>query len=149
MTEARNIHATAIVIGTAGLLFAGPPGSGKSAKAFASMAEAAARGLFSALIADDRVLVAPVGGSIVASAPASIAGRLELRGSGIVAVRHLPRAVLHLAVLPGEPRGAGRLPEEGECFTIDGIGDLPVARLLDGMPSPLAALAALHPDRLR
>lgn len=148
MSKARNIHATAIVVGTTGLLFVGPSGSGKSARAFACMAEAGARGLFSALVSDDRVLISAMDGVLVAAAPPPIAGRLELRGSGIVAIRHLPRAVMHLAVLPGEARGAGRLPDAGERFTVEGIGELPAVRLVEGAANPLAALAALQPMRL-
>jgi len=145
---AENIHATAIVVGTAGLVFVGPPGSGKSTRAFACLAEAKARGLFAALVADDRVLVSTVGGVAVATAPPAIAGKLELRGSGIVELACLPRAVLHLAIMPGEATGAGRLPDGGERFTADGL-ELPAIRLLESAPSPLSALAALRPNLLR
>lgn len=145
----RNIHATAIVVGTTGLLFVGPSGSGKSSRAFACLAQARTEGFFSALVSDDRVLVSAIGGVLVASAPSSIAGRLELRGTGIVSVGHLSRAVLHIAVLAGVPVGTGRLPEKDERFTLEGLGDLPAARFLEGGIEPLATLRALYPERFQ
>ena len=45
-----NVHGTAIVIGTAGLLFIGPSGTGKSAVALHCIEAARARGLFAALV---------------------------------------------------------------------------------------------------
>ncbi len=58
MTEAAfNIHATAIVVGKTGLLFSGPSGWGKSMLAFTCMTEARRLGLFTALVADDQVLL--------------------------------------------------------------------------------------------
>ncbi|HET7411600.1 MAG TPA: serine/threonine protein kinase [Pararhizobium sp.] len=143
-----NVHATAIVVGTSGLLFTGPPGSGKSARAFACLDEAAARGLFATLVADDQVFVSVHGGAIVAAAPPPIAGLVELRGSGIVRVRHLSRAVMHLAVLVGGAGGGPRLPEPGERLPVGKAGSLPMVRL-PGSGAGLAALAALCPQFLR
>lgn len=125
----RNIHATAVVVGERGLLFVGKSGSGKSSRAFACIDAATRSGLFSALVADDRVLVTGIAGRVVAEAPAAIAGRMELRGSGIVAMPFLPKAVMHLAIAAAPPGAPPRLPLDDERYEIEGIGVLPLIRL--------------------
>ncbi|HET7412001.1 MAG TPA: hypothetical protein VFJ18_04995 [Pararhizobium sp.] len=147
-TASENVHATAIVVGTAGLLFMGASGSGKSASAFACLAEAAARGVFAALIADDQVLVSAHGGAIVARAPVPTAGLMEMRGSGIVRLGHISGAVMHLAVLVGSAGSAQRLPEPAETVVIGETGSLPAIRLWEGRTSVLATLAGLRPQLL-
>lgn len=143
----RNVHATAVAVGTTGLLFFGESGSGKSERAFACLDEAARRGLFSALVADDQVFVSSLGGVIVAEAPAATAGLVELRGSGIVRVLSLSRAVIHLAVLCVRSGQAPRLPEKGEEYAIGAAGSLPLLRLPPGAPG-LATIAAVFPHLL-
>lgn len=113
-----NIHATAIVIRSRGLLFIGPSASGKSSVALSCLMAARDHGLFAALIADDQVFVSTVNGRIVARRPSSIAGFAELRGAGIVAVASLPSAVLDCAILPVQPpfgEGCRRKPRATPC----------------------------------
>ncbi|MGN6549135.1 MAG: HPr kinase/phosphorylase [Pararhizobium sp.] len=140
-----NVHATAIVAGTRGLLFVGEPGSGKSSTAFACLAEARARGDFAALVADDQVFLDVLNGVAVATAPPAIAGKLELRGGGIVAVPHLSSAVMHLAVRLGDGRGAERLPPEGGRYAVQGRFSLPMVSLSPAIGAVLAAIEALAP----
>ena len=144
----RNVHATAIVAGTTGLLFVGESGSGKSERAFACIGEARSRGLFSALVADDQVFLSARHGAVVAEAPQATAGQMELRGSGIVRLSSLPRAVMHLAVLCVRPGGAPRLPEEAEEYGTGEAVPLPLVRLPSGAPG-LATIAAICPHLLR
>jgi serine kinase of HPr protein (carbohydrate metabolism regulator) len=146
MTEQPvNIHATAIVIGGTGLLFIGPSGAGKSSLAFLCIAAARALGMASALVADDRVLISKKGTEIRAECPPSIAGLMEIRGTGIVHVPNMPAATMHLAVLPVDPATAERLPPEDERIEIaDGIF-LPAIRLLATSPNPLAIILAKRP----
>ncbi|MEN3150988.1 HPr kinase/phosphorylase [Neorhizobium sp. IRAMC:178] len=145
-TTPVNIHATAIVIGTRGLLFTGPSGSGKSMLAFTCIAAARRQGAFAALVADDQVLVSRHGDHILATRPEPIAGLLELRGSGIARLESLPAAALDLTVeiisLPEDKR----LPPENERFRIFGLGDLPLVRIWRGAPDPLGILVAFAPD---
>ncbi len=108
MTGPANVHGTAIVIGETGLLFVGPSGAGKSAVALHCIMEARWRGLFSALVSDDQVLVTEADGELVARAPASIAGLLEVRGAGIVRMATVETAVLHRAIRPIEPSACRR-----------------------------------------
>ncbi|MGZ2485931.1 hypothetical protein ACVITL_004454 [Rhizobium pisi] len=146
MTEATNIHATAIVVGRTGLLFSGPSGWGKSMLAFSCMTEARRLGLFTALVADDQVLLSKEAGSVIAACPPSIAGLIELRGTGIVRQDHVPQATMHYAVLPGSASGENRIPPEGEIVSLAAGFSLPALRLLTNVPSPLAILMAKAPD---
>ena len=140
-----NVHGTAIVIGTRGLIFLGASGSGKSTLAFACLASARRCGLFSALIADDQVMVSLRHGRIVARAPAAIAGLIELRGSGIAAIETISPALLHHAVLPVDLSTAERLPPQDETIELAPGMALPATRLALGVPDPLAVLAAFVP----
>ncbi|NZD53478.1 HPr kinase/phosphorylase [Rhizobium leguminosarum] len=147
MTEAAfNIHATAIVVGKTGLLFSGPSGWGKSMLAFTCMTEARRLGLFTALVADDQVLLSAGAGAVIATCPPSITGLIELRGTGIVHQDHIPRATMHYAVLPGSATGENRVPPEGEMVSLAADFSLPALRLLTGVCSPLAILMAKVPD---
>ncbi|EJT03741.1 HPr kinase [Rhizobium sp. CCGE 510] len=146
MTTAPNIHATAIIVGRTGLLFSGPSGWGKSMLAFTCMTEARRLGLFTALVADDQVLLSEEAGTVIAACPPSIAGLIELRGTGIVRQDHIPRAPMHYAVLPGSASGEDRVPPEGEIVSIAGGFSLPALRLLTGVSSPLAILMAKAPE---
>jgi len=150
MTGPANVHGTAIVIGETGLLFVGPSGASKSAVALHCIMEARWRGLFSALVSDDQVLVTEADGELVARAPASIAGLLEVRGAGIVRMATVETAVLHRAIRPIEPPFAERLPPEGETAEILPSRSLPLTRLpLFAGCTAFATLAALHPEILK
>jgi serine kinase of HPr protein (carbohydrate metabolism regulator) len=48
-----RVHATALVVGTTGLLITGPSGAGKTTLALRLIALARSRGLYADLIADD------------------------------------------------------------------------------------------------
>ena len=146
MTDTLNIHATAIVVGRTGLLFSGPSGWGKSMLAFTCMTEARRLGLFTALVADDQVLLSGEAGTVIATCPPSIAGLIELRGTGIVQQDHIPSAAMHYAVLPATASGEYRLPPEGETVSLAAGFSLPALRLLTGVSAPLAILMAKAPD---
>lgn len=98
-----SIHASAVCLDGRGLLILGPPGSGKSALALRMMA------LGAGLIADDRVLLHPDAGRLVAACPAPLAGLIEARGVGILRADPAGPAPVALAVDLGraEPK---RLP---------------------------------------
>jgi serine kinase of HPr protein (carbohydrate metabolism regulator) len=140
--QLANIHGTAIVVGSTGLLFLGPSRAGKSSLAFLCLAAAKPLGLSSALVADDRVLISERGDEVWAECPPSIAGLMEIRGTGIVQIPHISPAIMHLAVLPVDPAVAERLPPENERIeVVDGIF-LPAIRLLATSPNPLAIIMA-------
>ena len=100
---AGTIHATAVALFGQGVLLTGPPACGKSDLALRLIDRGAT------LVADDRVAVALEAGRLRLSAPAAIAGLLEVRGVGILALatrQHVPALILFdLAADPA------RLPE--------------------------------------
>lgn len=132
-----NLHATAVVAGTAGVLILGPSGAGKSSLALALIALFHARGRFAALVADDRVWVAAAGGRLLAEVPQTIAGLVELRGFGPAPAAFERRAVLDRAVRLVPRAEAPRVADPDAVETVLGIA-LPRLDLAEGG----AALAA-------
>jgi serine kinase of HPr protein (carbohydrate metabolism regulator) len=145
VTTPANLHATAIVVGTRGLLFTGPSGAGKSMMAFNCLAMAGRHGVFSALIADDQVFVSGSGGRVIATCPPAIAGMMELRGSGIVRMENVESATLDLVIRVVSLADADRLPPEHERFPIAGE-ELPLVRIANTASDPLAVIGALIPS---
>ncbi|SIR29106.1 Hpr(Ser) kinase/phosphatase [Rhizobium sp. RU35A] len=144
--QATNVHGTAIVVGTRGLLFVGPSGSGKSTLAFTCLQEARRAGAFAALIADDQVFIRRTGDRLIAERPASIAGLIEIFGSGIGRVDSIAKASLDLVIRVVPNDTAERLPPDNEMLALDEAASLPLLRLLRSTTQPLALIAALRPD---
>ena len=96
--EGPSVHATALLYDGRGLVLRGASGAGKSRLALALLDDAAARGLDAALVGDDRVILAAQGGRLVARALDGMAGRIELRGVGLVARPFEPAAVVALVI---------------------------------------------------
>lgn len=107
MTKAETLHATAIAMSGGGVLFIGPSGSGKSSLAAYMIEHYDAQ-----LIADDRVHLSVEKGALWASAPAALAGKLELRGLGIVPMAFKEKAQLSLCVQLVARTQVPRLAEE-------------------------------------
>ncbi len=104
-----TLHATCVVLGEDGILIRGASGVGKSSLALDLIDRVTAGGRFARLISDDRVRVSGRSGRLVARAVPSIAGRVEIRGIGIVAIPHEPACILRLVIdLDGKPP---RMPE--------------------------------------
>jgi HPr kinase/phosphorylase len=111
-----------VVLGTAGVLFRGPPGAGKSSLALALMARSRLAGRLGVLVADDRVALSAEGGRLVARAPATIAGLAELSGRGILQIDHEPAAVVSLVVDLAPFDAVERMPEPSSaCARINGV----------------------------
>lgn len=94
----ETVHATCLVVGEAGVLIRGEPGAGKSALALALIDRVGLRGDFAALVADDRVRLAVVDGRLAARPHPDIAGLIEIRGYGIVAIASVEACTLRLVV---------------------------------------------------
>jgi RNase adaptor protein for sRNA GlmZ degradation len=103
---AQLIHATCVALDGRGVLLRGASGSGKSDLALRLIDEGAL------LVADDQTEIGEEQGRLVARAPATIAGRLEVRGLGIVNQPALASAPLALLVDLVPPSAVERLPEE-------------------------------------
>ncbi len=132
MKEARElVHGTCVALGRRGALLRGRPGSGKSDLALRFLALAGDGALKPALVADDQVFVQQGSGNrLLASPPSTIAGKIEVRGLGIVAVPHLPQAELVLVCDLVNDQDVPRMPPE------------PWERIeIAGRPLPLLKLA--------
>lgn len=95
-------HATAVAIDGWAVLLFGRSGAGKSDLALRLIDRGAV------LVADDQVEFALAGNRLIASAPPTIAGRIEVRGVGIVAMAHV---VAPVALAVDLNRSPDRLPE--------------------------------------
>jgi len=113
---AERLHATCIAFGEFGVLLIGPSGSGKSDLALRLIDEGGfgigTSRLEAALVSDDQVLLQRQGDEVMASAPATIAALLEVRGLGIVCpARRKDRVPLRLIVRLVERQAIERMPD--------------------------------------
>src|SRR6476661_9940698 len=90
--SAETIHASTVAIDGRAVLIGGPSGSGKSDLALRLLD----RGF--KLVSDDRTLVRRDGERLIASAPPNIAGKLEIRGLGIVDMDNVDNVPIALFV---------------------------------------------------
>ena len=104
LSPIQTVHATALVIEKKGVLLRGPSGSGKSDLALRLIDDGAV------LISDDRTALIQRDGNVVAQCPASIAGKLEVRGVGILDVPYIEEAALSMIVNLVESDQVERLP---------------------------------------
>ncbi len=99
------IHASCVVVDGTGVLIRGPSGSGKSDLALRLMESGAS------LVADDYCEAEALAGGLVVRPPPAIAGKLEVRGFGIVDVAHLPSTTIGLIVDLTANADIDRLPD--------------------------------------
>ena len=98
------VHGTCVALAGVGVLLRGPSGSGKSDLALRLIDGGAV------LVADDQTRLAVADGRLTARAPEPIAGRLEVRGLGIVPVASVAAAPLGLVVDLVDADAIDRLP---------------------------------------
>jgi serine kinase of HPr protein (carbohydrate metabolism regulator) len=98
-----RLHATTVAIDGVAVMIEGASGSGKSDLALRLIDRGAI------LVSDDQTLVIRAGDTLHARAPATIAGRIEVRGIGILAMPYVEDVPVALLVRLG---GAiERMPE--------------------------------------
>ncbi len=138
-----NLHGTALVLGSCGVLVLGPSGSGKSTLALAAVSRFRDVGRLACLVSDDQVLVAVHGARLVCSAPRTISGLVEVHGVGPRPSAVQPQAVIDLAVRLVPAGEMQRLPEE-EFEDVAGCR-LPVLKVpqRDTQPALMAIAARL------
>lgn len=101
--SSETLHATAVAIDGRAVLLEGMSGVGKSDLALRLIDRGAT------LVSDDYTLVVRAGEALVARNPGAMAGRIEVRGLGIVAMPYVADVPVALVVrLGGEPM---RMPE--------------------------------------
>ena len=102
---AKQVHATCVSLYGAGLIIRGPSGAGKSDLAL-RLIDRGAR-----LVADDRVDLLVSDNGVIARAPETLAGLLEVRGLGILRVPVLEATVVRLVVHLMDHENVPRLPD--------------------------------------
>ncbi|MBP0582420.1 HPr kinase/phosphatase C-terminal domain-containing protein [Labrys sp. LIt4] len=83
MSASPTVHATCFVLDGRGILLRGASGAGKSRIALHFIETASAHGRQARLVGDDRVYLEPAEDRLIASVPASIAGLIERRATGL------------------------------------------------------------------
>jgi HPr kinase/phosphorylase len=114
LREGRElVHGTCVALGRRGALLRGESGSGKSDLALRFLALGGDGELRPVLVADDQVFVEANGkGQLLASPPKTIAGKIEIRGLGIVPVPYLSEAELVLVCDLVDGKDVPRMPPE-------------------------------------
>ena len=135
--SAETLHASTVAKDGRAILITGPSGSGKSDLALRLLD----RGF--TLVSDDQTVVRKDGERLVASAPPTIAGKLEVRGLGIVEVERAND--VPVALILELTSDIQRLPDDSRERPILGVS-LPFITL-DAMPASAPAKVDLALDR--
>ena len=142
MNDARlsseNLHASCVAADGRAVMITGPSGSGKSDLALRLID----RGF--TLVSDDRTVIRKDGARLVASAPATIKGKLEIRGIGIVDMETVNDVPIALVVeLTGDMQ---RMPDDSQQRMILGLG-IPLVNV-NAMTASAPAKVVVALDRL-
>lgn len=110
----NTIHASCVAIAEKGILIVGESGSGKSDIAL-QLIDAGAE-----LVSDDQTALSVKDGRLIASAPASIAGLIEVRNIGLLRLPFRSTAYVSLYVeLVPESKILARMPEDDSILLLD------------------------------
>ncbi len=136
--SSETVHASTVATEGRAVLIDGPSGSGKSDLTLRLLD----RGF--TLVSDDQTIVRREGDRLIASAPPTIAGKLEIRGIGIVDIDHIEDVPVALLVeLTSEIQ---RIPDDSRERPILGVG-LPLISI-DAMAASAPSKVALALDRM-
>jgi len=136
--SSENLHASTVALEGRAVLISGPSGSGKSDLALRLLD----RGFV--LVSDDRTIVRKEGSRLIASAPETIRGKLEVRGVGIVEMEH--QRDVPIALVVELTSDIQRLPDEGRERLILGSA-IPLINV-DAMTASAPSKVAVALDRL-
>jgi serine kinase of HPr protein (carbohydrate metabolism regulator) len=136
--SAETLHASTVALDGRAVLISGPSGSGKSDLALRLLD----RGF--SLVSDDQTIVKKDGNRLLASAPPSIAGKLEVRGIGIVDIDRTDNMPVGLIVeLTSDIQ---RMPDDSRERPILGVR-VPLISI-DAMTASAPSKVALALDRM-
>ncbi len=136
--SAETIHASTVATEGRAVLITGPSGSGKSDLALRLLD----RGF--TLVSDDQTLVQRDGARLLASAPLSLAGKLEVRGIGIVDMETV--GDVPVALIVELTSDIQRLPDDARERPILGV-PLPIISI-DALTASAPSKVALALDRM-
>jgi serine kinase of HPr protein (carbohydrate metabolism regulator) len=136
--SAETVHASSVAFEGRAVLITGPSGAGKSDLTLRLVD----RGF--TLVSDDQTIVKRDGSRLLASAPATIAGKLEIRGIGIIDMEAV--AGVPVALLVELTSDIPRLPDDSRERPILGV-PLPLITI-DAMSASAASKVALALDRM-
>jgi serine kinase of HPr protein (carbohydrate metabolism regulator) len=143
-------HGTCVALGSGSAILLGKPGAGKSdlALRFVHSTFPADFGK-PALVADDQVAIVRRGERLVASSPLALAGRIEVRGLGILTMPYLVEAELLLAIVLSPGHAVPRLPtlEETRDFAGISVPELLLEPFAASAPLKLALALRLFMSR--
>lgn len=112
MDEKINIHANAVQILGHGVLLLGPTASGKSDLSLRLLHfTSALLPKPCALISDDQTVLKKAGDKLIASPPPQLAGRMEVRGVGVLHFDHLEAGEIALALSLTTDTAPERIPD--------------------------------------
>jgi len=136
--SAETLHASTVATEGRAVLITGPSGSGKSDLALRMLD----RGF--SLVSDDQTIVKRDGKRLLASAPHNIAGKLEIRGIGIIDMDRTDNVPIVLVVeLTSDIQ---RLPDDSRERPFLGV-KLPLVTI-DAMTASAPSKVALALDRM-
>lgn len=122
--EAKSgLHATTVQLRGKGVMMMGRSGAGKTELALTLIERGSLRGEQAFLVSDDRTMLRVEDNHLIASAPASLAGGVEIRGAGLFRVPFVASATLDLVVWLVARDEAERYPGGGS-WSFEAI-DLP------------------------
>ncbi|WP_423604197.1 HPr kinase/phosphorylase [Sphingomonas sp. MS122] len=126
VVSSETLHASCVAIDGRAVLIEGRSGEGKSDLALRLIDRGAV------LVSDDYTICTRSDGALLGMAPANIAGKIEVRGIGVIDMPHQDRVpvALLVTILEDPPR----MPEG------------PKKRRIAGIDIPEVALAALEPS---
>jgi serine kinase of HPr protein (carbohydrate metabolism regulator) len=136
--SAETFHASTVASDGRAVLITGPSGSGKSDLALRLLD----RGF--ALVSDDQTVVKRHNDRLLATAPQTIAGKLEIRGIGIVEMERV--ADVPVALLVELTSDIQRLPDDSRSRPILGV-NVPLVSI-DAMAASAPSKVALALDRM-
>ena len=134
----ESIHASTVATGGRAVLITGPSGSGKSDLALRLLD----RGF--TLVSDDRTIVRRDGDHLVATSPPNIAGKLEIRGIGIVEMEHV--GDVPVALIIELTSDIQRLPDDSRERPVLGVS-LPLVSI-DATTASAPSKVAIALDRM-
>ena len=136
--SSETLHASTVALGGRAVLICGPSGAGKSDLALRLID----RGF--ALVSDDQTIVRKDGSRLLASAPPTIHGKLEVRGVGIVDMDSV--ADVPVALVVELTTDIQRLPDDSRERLMLGVG-IPLISL-DALTASAPSKVAVALDRL-